>query len=54
LTGARFTDKTQTSEIKSRASVVEEVVMNTFKAIWKKAALAAVTLGGLLAFWWSD
>jgi hypothetical protein len=24
--------------------------MNTFKAMWKKAALAAVTLGGLLAF----
>jgi hypothetical protein len=24
--------------------------MNTFKTMWKKAGLAAVTLGGLLAF----
>jgi hypothetical protein len=31
-------------------SVVEEVVMNALQAMWKKAALAAVTLGGLLAF----
>jgi len=43
-------NRTQNLRRESRVSLVEEVVMNTFKAMWKKAALPAVTLGGLLAF----
>jgi hypothetical protein len=43
-------DRTQATEPESRVSVVKEVVMNALKAMWKKAALAGVTLGGFLAF----
>jgi hypothetical protein len=43
-------DRTQTSEKREKVSVVEEVVMNTFKGMWKKALLAGVALGGLVCF----
>jgi hypothetical protein len=43
-------DRTQTSEKREKVSVVEEVVMNTFKGMWKKAMLAGVALGGLVCF----